>query len=80
MKLKTYKRGVCRVCGCTDTTPCYTHQHGYCWWIDDRHTLCSHCYYGYYEEGLDKLLNDNKKASGNDCHLLSEGEKTRDSL
>ena len=35
--------GVCRICGCTDNDPCYNPQAGYCWWIDDTHTLCSHC-------------------------------------
>ena len=35
--------GVCRVCGCTDMNPCYHPDHGNCWWVDDEHTLCSHC-------------------------------------
>jgi len=43
--------GVCRVCGCTDNSPCAiepplemefdpTQRIG-CWWIDARRTLCS---------------------------------------
>ena len=35
--------GVCKVCGCTDTDPCYHPDHGNCWWVDDTHELCSHC-------------------------------------
>ncbi len=37
------ERGVCRVCGCTETSPCFNPKYGYCWWADDTHTLCSHC-------------------------------------
>lgn len=33
--------GVCRVCGCTETNPCYTPDHGHCWWVEP--SLCSHC-------------------------------------
>ena len=36
-------RGVCRVCGCTFSNPCYHPEHGFCWWADDTHTICSHC-------------------------------------
>lgn len=35
--------GVCKVCGCTDTDPCYNPYKGFCWWNDDSHELCSHC-------------------------------------
>lgn len=31
--------GVCRVCGCTDSTPC----EGGCRWVDQSLTLCSQC-------------------------------------
>ena len=34
-------QGVCRVCGCTDTNPCYHPEHGYCYWVEPD--LCSHC-------------------------------------
>lgn len=37
------KYGVCQNCGCTDNNPCYNPSAGYCWWVDDTHTLCSHC-------------------------------------
>jgi len=47
------KHGVCRICGCTDTTPCYTHKEGACWWIDETHTLCSHCFYGFCEPQIE---------------------------
>ena len=33
--------GVCRVCGCTESNPCYTPDHGHCWWVEP--SLCSHC-------------------------------------
>ena len=36
-------RGVCRICGCTFSNPCYHPVHGYCWWADDARTICSHC-------------------------------------
>ena len=35
--------GVCRVCGCTEDNPCYHPEHGYCYWVDEERTLCSHC-------------------------------------
>lgn len=35
--------GVCKKCGCTDNDPCFNPIHGNCWWVDDSHTLCSHC-------------------------------------
>lgn len=38
-----YKRGVCEICGCTDTDPCFNPYWGNCWWVDEEHTLCSHC-------------------------------------
>lgn len=37
------KSGICRVCGCTDHNPCYNPNVGTCWWVDESHTLCSHC-------------------------------------
>ena len=52
---KQMEKGICRVCGRTFENPCYTHEQGYCYWIDNKHTLCSHCYYGYYEKGLDEI-------------------------
>lgn len=41
--LNTPIPGVCRVCGCTENNPCYHPKYGYCWWVDEDHTLCSHC-------------------------------------
>lgn len=35
--------GICRICGCTMYDPCYSPEHGYCWWWDAEETLCSHC-------------------------------------
>lgn len=35
--------GVCKKCGCTDDNPCFNPIYGNCWWVDDSHTLCSHC-------------------------------------
>ena len=37
------KKGVCRVCGCTDDDPCYNPNFGNCWWADESQTICSHC-------------------------------------
>lgn len=54
MKMGRQKE-VCKICGCAFENPCYTHENGYCYWIDDEHSLCSHCYYGYYEKGLDEI-------------------------
>lgn len=41
--IKLLKVGVCRVCGCTETDPCYNPLHGFCWWADATETICSHC-------------------------------------
>lgn len=41
--LKEPVSGVCRVCGCTESNPCYHPLYGICWWVDAEHTLCSHC-------------------------------------
>ena len=35
--------GICKVCGCTDTNPCHNPKFGFCWWHDEKHTVCSHC-------------------------------------
>lgn len=37
------KKGVCRVCGCTDDDPCHNPNVGNCWWADESQTICSHC-------------------------------------
>ena len=31
------------MCGCSDEDPCYNPSHGFCWWVDETHELCSHC-------------------------------------
>jgi hypothetical protein len=36
------QRGICRVCGCTETTPCMTAS-GPCAWADKSKTLCTAC-------------------------------------
>lgn len=46
------ERGICKACGCTWNKACYNSEHGACWWLDETETLCSHCYYGWNEEGL----------------------------
>jgi hypothetical protein len=38
-KPKGPKRGVCRVCGCTDLRACP----GGCRWADKEHTVCTQC-------------------------------------
>lgn len=35
--------GVCRVCGCTEDNPCFNPKYGYCSWVNESMTLCSHC-------------------------------------
>ena len=35
--------GVCRICGCTEDNPCFNPKYGYCYWVDETKTLCSHC-------------------------------------
>lgn len=42
-ELEKPQRGICKVCGCSNENPCYHPVHGYCWWVDDSQTLCSHC-------------------------------------
>ena len=31
----------CKICGCTETDPCYHPELGLCWWV--ANDLCSHC-------------------------------------
>lgn len=38
-----WHKGVCEICGCTDTAPCFNPMWGNCWWVDEEHSLCSHC-------------------------------------
>ena len=37
------KKGVCRICGCTEDDPCHNPNVGNCWWADESQTICSHC-------------------------------------
>lgn len=37
-----HRPGVCRVCGCTDSTPCVEENGMTCVWVDANHTLCDH--------------------------------------
>ena len=37
------KKGICRICGCTMNNPCYNPKAGFCWWMYENETLCSHC-------------------------------------
>lgn len=67
------KRGVCKICGCTDRNACYTDEHGACWWMDEQHTICSHCYYGWNKENLKNKNADDeqieiKEAKYNELH------------
>lgn len=55
------KSGVCRVCGCTENDPCFNLLHGYCWWADDDHTICSHC--------ADKSISDDPETK----HCVNSG-------
>lgn len=57
--------GICRVCGCTWNTPCYTHKEGNCWWIDEAQTICSHCYYRFTEPSLEDGIKENGTQNGN---------------
>ena len=38
-----YEQGVCRICKCTDETPCIDSDGIPCAWTDDLHTLCTAC-------------------------------------
>lgn len=38
-----WPKGTCEICGCTEMDPCYNPMWGYCWWVDEEHSLCSHC-------------------------------------
>lgn len=56
MKIKKkLKRGVCRECGCTENNACYVNGIGACWWVNNTKTLCSHCFYNFYENGLEEI-------------------------
>ncbi len=35
----------CKICGCTDTDACFHPEFGTCWWMDEEHTICSHCFF-----------------------------------
>lgn len=36
--------GTCINCGCTDDNPCIHPDIGPCWWVDNEHKNCSHCF------------------------------------
>lgn len=38
---ETGSEPACKVCGCTESTPCIDDLRGACWWVADH--LCSHC-------------------------------------
>lgn len=48
--------GVCSVCGCTQTNPCYHPDKGYCYWVTP--SLCSHC--ASVEQGGLGIYDDSK--------------------
>lgn len=50
--------GVCRICGCTENNPCYHPEYGFCSWIDEEETLCSHCAHLETDDGEYCLVND----------------------
>ncbi|WP_218571298.1 hypothetical protein [Paenibacillus oralis] len=41
--LSIFPRGICQICGCTDTNACVT-EAGPCFWVNEEHDLCSTCY------------------------------------
>jgi hypothetical protein len=43
----------CRVCGCTETTPCIDKDGDACWWIEDD--LCSACVYKSLKRAKEKI-------------------------
>ncbi len=56
------KEKSCVKCGCTFSNPCYTHNEGYCWWIEDSiYPICSHCYYGFHEKSLEESFKERKE-------------------
>lgn len=50
--------GVCRVCGCTETTPCVNDYGETCAWADAERTLCSAC----FAPTSDEFANEGKPA------------------
>lgn len=42
-KTKKSVKGICRVCKCTETTPCTDEHGGTCAWTDKTQTLCTAC-------------------------------------
>ncbi len=41
--IRIWHKGVCEICGCTEKDPCFSPGWGYCFWVDEEHSLCSHC-------------------------------------
>lgn len=58
----------CKVCGCTNNTPCHDVEYGACWWVDETETLCSHCADASHENSLKALmlLDEIEKEDSND--------------
>lgn len=55
------KRGTCRICGCTETTPCMTPGGPCAWaWADKTQTLCSNPNCIRKAAGLDKAKTKKK--------------------
>jgi hypothetical protein len=36
-------KGKCKLCGCTESTPCVHPEFGNCFWLNQEKDLCSHC-------------------------------------
>ena len=45
--------GTCVIYGCTDNA-CIHADEGPCWWIDNEHTLCSHCLNHFGETSVER--------------------------
>ncbi len=54
--------GTCKKCGCTDDNACWHPEHGPCWWVDDNHDLCSHCYIEDWADDPETIHPTDKKS------------------
>ena len=66
------RRGVCRVCGCTDHRAC----NGGCSWADRTHTICTRCRVPTGEESVRGAIEDAIR-DGRDGRRNGQGARTR---
>lgn len=67
-----HEKRVCRVCGCSDDSACYSEEMGFCWWIEKD--LCSHCdaeTIAMHKNDIYDLSNELKPSNGVQLNQLS---------